>query len=64
MAFLFPVVGAKQPSYLVTADDVDSLLAIEVQPLDDRKRKVNPLCLALITSMWQLLSLALLESIA
>ncbi|KAE8774488.1 hypothetical protein D1007_53114 [Hordeum vulgare] len=27
------------PTYLVTADDVDSLLAIEVQPLDDRKRK-------------------------
>lgn len=33
--------GAKQPNYLVTADDVDSYLAIEVQPLDDRKRKVN-----------------------
>uniref|UniRef100_A0A453SXD7 AIR9-like A9 domain-containing protein n=1 Tax=Aegilops tauschii subsp. strangulata TaxID=200361 RepID=A0A453SXD7_AEGTS len=32
--------GAKQPTYLVTADDVDSLLAIEVQPLDDRKRKI------------------------
>ncbi|KAM0875863.1 hypothetical protein ACQ4PT_036523 [Festuca glaucescens] len=31
--------GARQPTYLVTADDVDSLLAIEVQPLDDRKRK-------------------------
>lgn len=31
--------GAKQPSYVVTADDVDTLLAIEVQPLDDRKRK-------------------------
>ncbi|KAL5574556.1 hypothetical protein UlMin_016255 [Ulmus minor] len=31
--------GAKQPSYLVTADDVDSYLAIEVQPLDKRKRK-------------------------
>ncbi|XP_074569729.1 uncharacterized protein LOC141826386 isoform X3 [Curcuma longa] len=31
--------GAKQPKYLVTADDVDSYLAIEVQPLDDRKRK-------------------------
>ncbi|KQK08171.1 hypothetical protein BRADI_2g40100v3 [Brachypodium distachyon] len=31
--------GAKQPTYLVTADDVDTLLAIEVQPLDDRKRK-------------------------
>ncbi|XP_044955178.1 uncharacterized protein LOC123405616 [Hordeum vulgare subsp. vulgare] len=31
--------GAKHPTYLVTADDVDSLLAIEVQPLDDRKRK-------------------------
>ncbi|XP_020097297.1 uncharacterized protein LOC109716331 isoform X2 [Ananas comosus] len=31
--------GAKQPSYLVTADDVDCYLAIEVQPLDDRKRK-------------------------
>ncbi|XP_060183492.1 uncharacterized protein LOC132613483 isoform X2 [Lycium barbarum] len=31
--------GAKQPTYLVTADDVDTYLAIEVQPLDDRKRK-------------------------
>ncbi|XP_008782442.2 uncharacterized protein LOC103701978 [Phoenix dactylifera] len=31
--------GAKQPTYLVTADDVDSYLAIEIQPLDDRKRK-------------------------
>ncbi|CAL4977323.1 unnamed protein product [Urochloa decumbens] len=31
--------GARQPSYVVTADDVDTLLAIEVQPLDDRKRK-------------------------
>ncbi|WVZ71919.1 hypothetical protein U9M48_020448 [Paspalum notatum var. saurae] len=34
--------GARQPSYVVTADDVDTLLAIEVQPLDDRKRK-NPI---------------------
>ncbi|XP_058078969.1 uncharacterized protein LOC131227232 isoform X2 [Magnolia sinica] len=33
------IVGAKQPNYCVTADDVDSYLAIEVQPLDDRKRK-------------------------
>ncbi|KAJ6402740.1 hypothetical protein OIU84_014778 [Salix udensis] len=31
--------GAKQPNYLVTADDVETYLAIEVQPLDDRKRK-------------------------
>ncbi|XP_010251276.1 PREDICTED: uncharacterized protein LOC104593212 isoform X2 [Nelumbo nucifera] len=31
--------GAKKPTYLVTADDVDCYLAIEVQPLDDRKRK-------------------------
>ena len=31
--------GARQPNYLVTADDVDTLLAIEVQPHDDRKRK-------------------------
>ncbi|KAL8130643.1 hypothetical protein V2J09_019798 [Rumex salicifolius] len=31
--------GAKQPIYLVNADDVDTYLAIEVQPLDDRKRK-------------------------
>ncbi|CAH8363429.1 unnamed protein product [Eruca vesicaria subsp. sativa] len=31
--------GAKQPNYLVTADDVDLHLAIEVQPLDDRNRK-------------------------
>lgn len=37
--FLFAA-GARQPTYLVTADDVDSVLAIEVQPLDDRKRKV------------------------
>lgn len=35
--------GAKQPNYLVTADDVDAYLAIEVQPLDDRKRKVMSL---------------------
>ncbi|KAJ7975521.1 Tripartite motif-containing 29 [Quillaja saponaria] len=31
--------GAKQPNYLISADDVDSYLAIEVQPLDNRKRK-------------------------
>ncbi|CAA0841780.1 Unknown protein [Striga hermonthica] len=31
------VQGTKQPNYLVTADDVDTYLAIEVQPLDDRK---------------------------
>lgn len=31
--------GARQPTYLVTADDVDFVLAIEVQPLDDKKRK-------------------------
>ncbi|KAL1341876.1 uncharacterized protein [Arachis hypogaea] len=34
--------GAKQPNYLITADDVDTLLAIEVQPLDNRKRKGEP----------------------
>lgn len=33
-------IGAKQPNYLISADDVDTLLAIEVQPLDNRKRKV------------------------
>jgi hypothetical protein len=37
--FLFAA-GARQPTYLVTADDVDFVLAIEVQPLDDKKRKV------------------------
>ncbi|KAM7462717.1 hypothetical protein LguiA_030838 [Lonicera macranthoides] len=31
--------GATQPSYLVTADDVDTTLAVEVQPMDDRNRK-------------------------
>ncbi|XP_071702191.1 uncharacterized protein [Rutidosis leptorrhynchoides] len=31
--------GAKQPTYIVTADDVDTYLAIEVQPMDNRKRK-------------------------
>ncbi|KAL2563089.1 hypothetical protein AAZX31_20G201300 [Glycine max] len=34
--------GAKQPTYLVNADDVGTLLAIEVQPLDNRKRKGEP----------------------
>ncbi|CAL0299948.1 unnamed protein product [Lupinus luteus] len=34
--------GAKQPNYLVTADDVDTLLAIEVLPLDNKKRKGEP----------------------
>lgn len=34
------MLGAKQPNYIVTADDVDAYLAIEVQPLDNRKRKV------------------------
>lgn len=33
--------GAKQPNYLVSADDIDTYLAIEVQPMDDRKRKVD-----------------------
>ncbi|OVA07595.1 hypothetical protein BVC80_8965g25 [Macleaya cordata] len=36
---VFLATGAKQPNYLITADDVDSYLAIEVQPLDNRKRK-------------------------
>lgn len=36
----FLMTGAKQPNYLVTADDVDTYLAIEVQPLDHRMRKV------------------------
>lgn len=40
LIFLYASPGARQPTYLVTADDVDSVLAIEVQPLDDRKRKV------------------------
>ncbi|XP_076893002.1 uncharacterized protein LOC143544909 [Bidens hawaiensis] len=31
--------GAKQPLYTVTADDVDTYLCVEVQPLDDRERK-------------------------
>jgi hypothetical protein len=41
LLFYFCYVGAKQPSYLVTADDVDAYLAIEVQPLDEKKRKVT-----------------------
>lgn len=32
-------IGARQPTYTVTADDVDTYLAVEVQPLDDRQRK-------------------------
>ncbi|XP_023635757.1 uncharacterized protein LOC17882993 isoform X1 [Capsella rubella] len=31
--------GAKQPTYLVTADDVGLYLAVEAQPLDDMNRK-------------------------
>lgn len=45
------VTGAKQPTYLVTADDVDTYLAIEVQPLDNRKRKV--LLLPFAVSLYQ-----------
>ncbi|CAN6482821.1 unnamed protein product [Victoria cruziana] len=33
------ITGANQPSYVVTADDVDSRLAIEIVPMDDQKRK-------------------------
>ncbi|KAF8399727.1 hypothetical protein HHK36_015598 [Tetracentron sinense] len=36
---VYRIEGADQATYLVTADDVDSYLAIEVQPMDDRKRK-------------------------
>lgn len=39
--YYFGCIGAKQPGYLVTADDVDAYLAIEVQPLDEKKRKVS-----------------------
>lgn len=42
---IYLVTGAKQPDYLFTADDGDSYLAIEVQPFDDRKRKVSLFCL-------------------
>ncbi|CAO2152644.1 unnamed protein product [Urochloa humidicola] len=31
--------GARRPSYRVTADDVDAVLAVEIQPLDASKRK-------------------------
>ncbi|KAJ0523014.1 hypothetical protein HanIR_Chr10g0489121 [Helianthus annuus] len=31
--------GAKQPTYIVTADDLDNSLAVIVQPLDDRQRE-------------------------
>ncbi|KAJ0697764.1 hypothetical protein HanLR1_Chr10g0372671 [Helianthus annuus] len=30
---------ANRPTYIVTADDIDNYLAIEVQPLNDRQRK-------------------------
>ncbi|KAK9233662.1 hypothetical protein WN943_023914 [Citrus x changshan-huyou] len=46
---LFILTGAKQPNYLITADDVDTYLAIEVQPLDDRKRKL--LCTTCTTTL-------------
>ncbi|KAM7465855.1 hypothetical protein LguiB_013417 [Lonicera macranthoides] len=31
--------GVNEPSYLVSGDDVDTYVAIEVQPMDDRKQK-------------------------
>ncbi|XP_028756481.1 uncharacterized protein LOC114729251 isoform X2 [Neltuma alba] len=34
--------GAMRPNYLVTADDVDTYLAVQVLPLDDRNRKGEP----------------------
>ncbi|XP_031494500.1 uncharacterized protein LOC116260355 isoform X3 [Nymphaea colorata] len=33
------ITGANQPAYVVTADDVDSRLAIEIVPMDNQKRK-------------------------
>ncbi|KAF3786437.1 hypothetical protein EJ110_NYTH25319, partial [Nymphaea thermarum] len=35
------ITGANQPAYVVTADDVDSRLAIEIVPMDNQKRKVR-----------------------
>ncbi|KAJ4717228.1 Tripartite motif-containing 29 [Melia azedarach] len=35
----YVLTGAKQPNYLVTANDVDTYLAVEVWPLDDKDRK-------------------------
>ena len=42
---LFPAMtGAAQPEYTITADDYDSMVAIECVPMDERGRRVSCLC--------------------
>lgn len=37
----FHKTGAAQPEYTITADDCDSMVAIECVPMDERGRRVS-----------------------
>ena len=38
--YVFLISGATNPEYVVTADDVDKLIAVECIPMDDKGRQV------------------------
>lgn len=38
--FLFFVLGATNPDYVVTAEDVDKFIAVECIPMDEQGRQV------------------------
>jgi len=38
--YAFLELGATNPEYVVTADDVDKLIAVECIPMDDKGRQV------------------------
>jgi hypothetical protein len=35
------ITGAAQPEYTITADDCDSMVAVECVPMDERGRRVR-----------------------
>ncbi|KAK9067872.1 hypothetical protein SSX86_011983 [Deinandra increscens subsp. villosa] len=43
--------GATNPEYVVTADDVDKLIAVECIPMDDRGRQVHDMVNTFVSSM-------------
>lgn len=41
LCFLFLQSGATNPEYIVTADDVDKIIAVDCIPMDDQGRQVS-----------------------
>lgn len=51
--YVFLGSGATNPEYVVTADDVDKLIAVECIPMDDKGRQVwNKLVINAVYVMW------------